>query len=234
MTMIAFDGTTLVADGASTVHNKKMKPLFDEYHKTKIIIPNFNFHDETSGMTVKALAGTGGSLDIADVMEQILVIGRMNVDTHLHLVQLQHLLKDRTECQIVAICAKEGDGKTEVVATDLFRSGIYKNDNFEWDKYDAFKPAIAGMTENIPGWKLGQGWDSALEIVSFGSALFPDKVGGLLTRYNVLTGKLDHPKMSSKEILEGMYTKFRKEETIKHNERFSKIKDFINNPTNVY
>lgn len=232
--MVVFDGTCLVADGASTVRDTHMKSLFDEYHKTKIIVPNFEFKDKATGLAIKALAGTGVVADINDVIEQILIIGRAGHDIDLHLVQLQHLLKDRTECQIVAICTSETDDGTNVIATDLFRTGVYRDECFDWSKQDALTPSIAGVNDDIPDWKLGEGWDSALEIVSFGSALFPGKVGGLLTRYNVFTGVLDHPKHADKEILQGMYNKFRKEEIAKVQKRFSNVKNFINNPTNTY
>ncbi|WNV45993.1 hypothetical protein [Aeromonas phage AerS_266] len=234
MTIIAFDGKHLVADGASTHINKKYKKSSDSFHLTKIVVPNFNWYDKNSNITIKALVGTGVTSDIRDVIDELMVAGRLELCARDHFTRIQKLLRERVSCHVMAVGFEHFGPTTEPHVTDIFQSLDLVDRDFRWHYSDPAAPAIAGYIDHMPDWKLGDGWNNALEIVSFGNAMFPDKCGGLISRFNIHTGKLDHPKLTRSSRINSMLKKYEQEEIAKIKERVNKGRDFLINPINTY
>lgn len=231
MTIIAFDGRYLVADGASTVRSPRAKPIMNKYHVNKIVIPEFNWYDERSKVTIKAIAGTGTTKDIEDIIIELLHAGRSGIDMGDKMLSLQNLLDNRTNCQIVYVGLENKNGKQVPVANNLIRTGEMKLRRF---KISGDFPAIAGAINDIPNWKLKEGWNNALDIVSLICTLKQDGVAGMISRYDIQTGKLDHPKLIPAVRLNKMLAKFEKEELEKLKDKYNKAREFVKNPVNSY
>lgn len=232
MTIIAFDGKHLVADGASTVSEEREKPYYDAYHKTKIVVPEFEWFDPRSKTTIMALAGTGSVEDIDDVIQELLYYGRSKVDMGDHINRLTALLDKRADCQVVYVgTAENKDGEIVPTSGNLFNAGDYRSRTF---RFKGGYPALAGVSSILPNWKLKEGWNNALEIVSFTSLFSPDTVGGLITRFNIRTGKIDHPKRTGDNRLSAMVKKYEQEETARLKEIFDVAKKLIKTPINNY
>lgn len=234
MTIIAFDGKYLVADGASTYYNPKYKKAGDNFHLTKIVIPSFNWYDKNSNITIKALIGTGITSDIRDVIDELMVAGRLELCAKDHFTRVQKLLKERVDCHIMMVGFEHFGNELKPHAMDVFRSEDYTDRKFRWYYNNPTRPAVAGYIEHMPDWKLGDGWNNAVEIVSFGNAMFPDKCGGLISRFNIHTGKLDHPKLTRSSRISSMIEKYEKEEIAKVKERTNKGREFLAKPINIY
>jgi hypothetical protein len=234
MTIIAFDGIHLVADGASTYSNPKYKKTGDSFHLTKIVVPSFDWYDENSKTTIKALVGTGTTSDIRDVIDELMVAGRIGLCAKDHFTRMQKLLEERVDCHVMMVGFEHFGNELKPHAMDIFRSKDYVDRKFRWYYSNPTKPAIGGYIQHMPEWKLGEGWNNALEIVSFGNAMFPEKCGGLVSRFNIHTGKLDHPKLARSSRINAMFKKYEEEEIAKVKERVNKGREFLANPINIY
>ncbi|QDB70350.1 hypothetical protein CF8_0181 [Aeromonas phage CF8] len=234
MTLIAFDGKHLVVDGASTLENPRYKKSGDVFHLMKIVVPNFKWYDEESKHEICALVGTGTTSDIKDVIEELMVAGKLELPGHDHFTRIQKLLRERVHCQIVTVGFDYSTGEKQPWVGSLFKSIDFEDSYFRYSRFNPTIPAIAGYTEEFPKWELGKGWNNAVEIVSLGAVLYPEKIGGLLTRFNLETGKLDHPKLTGNGRLNKMLYQYEKERLAEIKKKFSKAREFVASPINTY
>lgn len=229
MTVLAFDGTCLVADGMVSYSDERYKNL-TTYSNVKIIplVKPIVDHEKSE---VLALTGAGSTRDIAMITQEIMNLNNEGIHFGVMQTRLKELLGNKTSCIIVAVGVDRSKETPTGFCNHFYTSNDYGETSFV-RKENKIK-VKAGWVD-LPDWDIGKGWDTALEAASLACAMSPHNCGGLLTRYNVLTGVMDHPKMTDKDRVHEMLTQFERERISAIKKEMATARKFASNPTNVF
>lgn len=203
MTICVFDGKTLVTDGKTSFVSKSIPRTTDINNKNKITLLEKPWQwAKDSDVFVTALTACG----ISDHSTALI----MEIQRAVAAGEYAYECRQRVfamfggvfETQIAGVGYRGPEDNRKTTSIGFY----YQSDTFdggaeEWNR-DAWlagellaigsPDVIAKRLPKLRGF-------TALDAVSAVCLLAPEKCGGLLTRYDPLTGKLDHPAHASKE-----------------------------------
>lgn len=231
MTIIVFDGKCLVADGRAVLKNNKFPEYLSTEDVTKIVVlPNPWVY--LNNTVLMAIAGTGVESDIEMVKTEIfraLHQGELGND---FTNRFEFCFKEKFNCNIVGIgIATKPNGEKIPVPIRVY-SGNKQNKIFHthiWSNSSTDKFSVAGSIKTLPSdLNMSDIFNNGVELASWVSSTNPRMVGGLLTRYNPITGKLDHPNHTQGEKLISINKKILKLESKRVLEKYSYYENMIN------
>ncbi|MGL4614284.1 MAG: hypothetical protein ACRCVV_10400 [Shewanella sp.] len=197
MTIIAFDGKHLVADGKRSYNDKDIPEYMDDDDviKIKVLSKPWKF---SPTLNITAIASAGVSDDITMVIAEINRSIESGETCHAFRKRFYTTFKQKFNCDIVGVGLEvDSDGNKTATSLSIYlgssgnKTSLYQ----EWNgPIKMCHYVTAGTSYQLPSrMKIGDVFKSSVEVVSYVCAISPRGCGGRLTRYNPLTGKLDHP-----------------------------------------
>lgn len=216
MTAIVFDGTCLVADGLTSYRDPLKATLFNSQDTGKIRVlekPWPLTGDEGCKTFITALAGTGGAKEISTVIAECTRAIRTGIpmevfrDTYLELYG-----------GIFPTIAVVGVGYTilETGNRKPFHTWVFTTEQVyqeNWECPDSVFITAGIKIETLSRFSPHKTFSNGVEYINFVCAMQPDYCGGVITRYNTLTGKLDTPPVTKKTRLLKLVDELVKTET---------------------
>ena len=235
MTIIVFDGKHLVADGRRSYADKDIPEYMDadDVIKIKVLSKPWKF---SSRLNITAIAATGAVDDITMVIAEINRSVETGETCHAFRKRFHTTFKQKFNCDIVAVGIEiDSDGKKTPTSLAIYlgSSGNESRISREWNGHGNLSFYIsAGWSPSLPArMKINDVFKSSVEVVSYVCATSERGCGGRLTRYDPLTGKLDHPKQTTPNKLLGINRKLMSARirtiTFKHDDYENMIKKTV-------
>lgn len=206
MTMIVFDGAHFWADGRSSVRNRNLGETMDLDDRKKLTLLHTPINT-IDGFSFTAIAGTGVSDDVKLIMEEISRSAKAGENLQYARARMEVLLSGKTSCHIVGVGTKTVDGITEAVATSMYRSDDWKSSRFNWRKGNKGY-IMVGATSELPMHYEAPWLKTGADVIALATVIEDVGVGGTISRYNPITGKLDHPKHYSEARQRSLFKKW--------------------------
>lgn len=207
MTMIVFDGTHFWTDGRSSMRNRNLGKTMDLDHRQKLTLLHTPIVT-SCGVKFTAIAGTGVSDDVKLIMEEVSRSAKAGETMQYMRARMEILLSSKTSCHVVGVGTREKDGVVGGVATSMFRSDDWKKSQFEWGTDDKGY-VMVGATSEIPLDREAPWLKTGGDVIALASVIEDVGVGGVISRYNPITGKLDHPKPYSEKRQRALFDKWK-------------------------
>lgn len=228
MTMIVFDGTNLVADGVHSYPIGHCSPSLSRRDVNKIIVLPKPWKWDY-GSYITAIVGTGSNKHIEQLRQLIVcAAGDTNEEGEQFRMRMCKTFGTDFECSIVGVGYSDYSGSRTPKAFSIYDDGCHRELSFElglgyWGAYyQSDKLWMQGDLKLFSGVKISDiGFKNAVEVVSVASMLGPHGVGGKLTRYNPITGKMDHPSHTNEARCLKLISKMRIAVLEEVNERFA-------------
>lgn len=207
MTMIVFDGTHFWADGKSTFRNPELADMNRGQYNKLILLDKPMYISDDSVLTVAA--GTGDTRDSELVIKELNRASN-NGETLYHFRSRMHeMVGDKMDCWVVGAGVRtKRDGTKEAIPTTVFNSDKWTGSRFGYSRRDKNGYCMAGDSANLPMCYDVDWVKSGADIIALASLINPHGVGGQISRYNPVTGKLDHPKPLCETRQRALYKKW--------------------------
>ena len=237
MTIIVFDGKHLVADGMRSYNDKSIPKWMDEDDiiKIKVLPKPWKF---SPTLIITAVAGAGVSDDISMVLAEINRSVEIGESCYVFRKRFYTAFKQKFNCDIVGVGVEiDADGNKIPSALGIYL-GSSGNESVGYQNWNSsVKPSFyitAGSYSQLSGRvKINDVFKSSVEVASYICATSDRGCGGRLTRYNPLTGRLDHPKPTNPNRLLVINNKLMEARVRTITLRYECYKDCINKLTSL-
>lgn len=209
MTMLVFDGAHFWADGKSTFRNKELDDM-NRGNYQKLVILDAPMKAGTNTF-LTAVASTGDSKDGTAVINEVNRAAKNGETLHHVRSRLHDMLQDKMDCWVVGVGYRiKSNGEKEAMPFTVFNGTHWLGSRFQFSGNGTKKLGycMAGDTTQLPMHYEVDWIKSAGDIMTLGTIINDRGVGGQLSRYNPVTGKLDHPKPYNEVRQRSLYKKW--------------------------